>query len=119
MAQATITSYGNAQLYSGGAGVNDGDIVLQTNDVTRFSQFMIMSTAGAMLVVASLDGVNYVTAPLSLVDLGATTTAPVLATVAGRMYALIGTYSKIQVKQTGATGVANASIMASRPSKNG
>ena len=53
---ATISALGNAQVWSGGIGVNANDVVVQTNDVTRFNEFLLCNTAGAVQVLASLDG---------------------------------------------------------------
>ena len=105
--------YGNRLVISAGSGTNDNDIVIQTDDVSKYRSFFLMSTAGAMDVEVSLDGTNYCTAPLSLIDLGATTTAPVLVTAAGRVYAFPCQALKIRVRQNGATAVANATLFAS------
>lgn len=107
---AIIDSVGNMTRFSGGVGVNDGDIVVQTSDVSRFDSFMVISTAGAMQVFVSLDGTNYSTAPLSLIDLGATSTAPVTATVGNRLYGFFGNFAAVRVKQTGATAVTAATL---------
>jgi hypothetical protein len=70
----------------------------------------LMSTAGAMDVVVSLDGTNFTTAALSLADLGAITSDPVVVTAANRLYGFRGKFAAIQVRQNGATAVVNASI---------
>lgn len=111
---AKIAEASNAFQFAGGSGVSAADVVIQTGDATRFDEFMLMSTAGAMQVFASIDGTNYATAPLSLVDLGATSSAPVTVTAAGRIYAFFGIYAKVQVQQSGATAVANASMNCSK-----
>ncbi|MGH8266630.1 MAG: hypothetical protein ACRETH_09025 [Steroidobacteraceae bacterium] len=111
---ATLLDAGYTVRYGGGIGVNTGDIVVQTTDASRFDEYMLMSTAGAMAVFVTIDGTNYTTAPLSLIDLGATSTAPVLLTVALRMYAFFGNYKFVQVQQTGATAVTGATLMMSR-----
>jgi len=97
-----------------GTGVNDNDVLFTTGDVLQCEEFYLMSTAGAMDVFVSLDGTNFSTAPLSLVDLGATTTDPVLVTAANRVYAFFGRYTKVRVLQNGATGVANAVLNCAR-----
>jgi hypothetical protein len=110
---ATSSQQGNARVWTGGSGVNTTDVVIQTKDSMRYDQHQLMSTAGAMQVFVSLDGTNFTTAPLSLIDQGAITSAPVLATVAGRLYGFVGYFAAIQVQQVGATAVANASLVQS------
>lgn len=92
-----------------GTGTDDNDIVIEFNDVVDGADtFLLMSTAGAMDVFVSLDGTNYSTAALSLTDMGATTSDPVLVTSANRVYGFRGKYKAIRVLQNGATAVANA-----------
>lgn len=83
--------------------------------VTEFTQiltgtdtFVLMSTAGAMDVLVTLDGTNWTTAPLSLTDLGATTQDPVIVTAANRLYGFRGLFKGIRVLQNGATGITGA-----------
>lgn len=83
----------------------DNEVAFTTGQVGRYNTFMLLSTAGAVDVLVSLDGTNYSTAALSLVDLGAADSLPVLTTVAGRVYGFRGKYSKVKVLQNGATGV--------------
>lgn len=89
---------------AGVTGVDDGDVLIEL-DVGSSNTFHLLSTAGAMEVFVSLDGTNYSTAPLGLTDQGATTSDPVLATVANRVYGFRGVYRKVRVVQTGATAV--------------
>ena len=96
--------------YIAGVGVNNNDVVIQTLDVSQYREFILQSTAGAMDVFVSLDGTNYSTSALSLIDLGATINDPVSVTAAGRTYAFFGVFSKIQVHQNGATAVADAAL---------
>ena len=102
MAQSVI-SVGNITIYEGDA-AGDNDTVIETGDVSGFKSFKIMSTAGAVDVVVSLDGTNYATAAHSLYDLGAELNTPVLVTVANRVYEFYGPYRKVKVLQNGATG---------------
>jgi hypothetical protein len=95
---------------STGSGTNDNDQVILLDDAGPFDTFLLMSTAGAMDVFVSLDGTNYTTAPLSLADLGASDTIPVLVTVANRMYGFRGKYRKIKILQNGATAVEDAAL---------
>lgn len=99
-----------------GSGTNDNDAVITitnsaSSDLLNYDSFMLMSTAGAMDVFVTLDGTNYTTAALSLADLGATTTAPVVVTAANRLYSFRGKFSGIIVRQNGATAVQNASLI--------
>jgi hypothetical protein len=84
----------------------DNEEVIVTGDVSRHNTFMLMSVTGAVDVLVSLDGTNFSTAPQSLVDMGATDAAPVLVTVAARVYGFRGKFRKIKVLQNGATDVA-------------
>ena len=101
MAQ-TVQELGNVLLYEGTA-TNDDDTAIETGDVSRFKGFKIMSTAGAVDVLVSLDGTNYATSPHSLDDLTDELNTPVLVTVAGKVYEFFGHYRKVKVLQNGAT----------------
>lgn len=106
---ATVDSVGNALRFSGGAGVNDADVVVQTGDVSSFDTFEITSTAGVMAVKVSIDGTNY--SSIALDDLNSTSSALVAATTAAGIYGFRGKYSRVKVSQSGATGVANACLI--------
>lgn len=106
-----ITNSSSTTLYTG-SGTNDNDVVIQSDDIQRYGAFMLMSTAGAMDVLVSLDGTNYSTAPLSLIDFGGIVTTPVLVTAANRIYAFRGVFKFVRVLQNGATAVANAALLA-------
>jgi hypothetical protein len=113
---ATVESSGNMLRFTGGVGVNANDVVVQTGDISRYDTFMIMTTAGAAQILASLDGTNYGTAPLSLTDMGATTSDPVIVTAANRIYRVRGKFSKLKVTQNGATAVTAATLICSKDS---
>jgi hypothetical protein len=99
-------THGVTGFIAGTTGENDNDVLIEfTSNVEAFDVFELMSTAGAMDVFVSLDGTNYTTAALSLADLGATSTDPVIVTAANRMYGFRGKYKKIKVLQNGATAV--------------
>lgn len=102
-----------AERYKSATGTNDNDVVIQSEDVSKWDTFQILTTAGATDVFVSLDGTNYATAPISLQDQGATTSDPVIVTAAGRVYGFRGKYAKVQVLQNGATAVENACLMCS------
>lgn len=101
-------STGRGQLT--GSGVNDNDVVITLNRADPFDTFLLMSTAGAMDVFVSLDGTNYSTAALSLTDMGATTSSPVVVTAANRVYGFRGLFRAVRVLQNGATAVENATL---------
>lgn len=115
MAQ-TNDDMGNAFRYKSGVGVSDNDVVIQSGDVSAYDEFLLQSTAGAMDVFVSLDGTNYSTAALSITDLGATTSDPVVVTAANRTYGFRGTFALIKVLQNGGTAVANACLICRRAS---
>ena len=93
------------------AGTGDNAVVIQTESIERFTEFTLMSTAGAMDVFPSLDGSNFATAPLSLADLGSVVTDPVLVTIANRIYRFRGIYKAIKVQQNGGGAIANAVLL--------
>ena len=99
---AKITGFPSGQLYTGGVGVNAADQVIVTNDVSQFDTFELFSTAGAMNVFGSLDGVNFGTAALSLQDMGAASVGEtyVTVTVANRFYRLRGAFKALIVEPT-------------------
>lgn len=113
MAQ-TADYMGNALRYKDGVGTNDNDVVIQTGDVSAYSEFMLQATDGAVDVFVSLDGTNYSTAPLSLIDLGATTSDPVVVTAADRTYAFFGRFALIRILQNGASAVAGCTLMCAK-----
>lgn len=105
----------NATRYFTGTGVNANDVLFTTEQVENCSMYTLMSTAGAVQVLVSLDGANFSTAPLALEDAGATTsTTYVLLTVANRVYKFQGKFRVIKVTQNGATASA-ATLMVGSP----
>lgn len=88
-----------------GTGVNAADVLFTTPDVARFNIFEIMTTAGNVDILVSIDDVNFSTVPMALEDQGATTpTTYVTATAAtGRLYRFTGKYARIRMRQSGAT----------------
>lgn len=92
-----------AEIFSG-AGVNANDVLFTTPSVQHHELFTLMSTTGAVQVLASLDGINFSTAPLALEDQGSTTNGTyVLLTAAARVYKFWGKYTRLRVTQNGAT----------------
>lgn len=93
-----------------GTGANDNDVLLTVEDAREFDTFILMSTDGTVDVQISLDGTNYSAAPLSMTDMGSTTSDPVIVTAADRVYGFRGVFRKVRVLQNGATASA-ASLM--------
>ena len=106
----TVNFFGNGIRYTNSA-TADNDVLIQTDDISRYDTFMVMSTAGTVDVYVSLDGTTYSTAALSLVDQGATTSDPVVVTAALRSYGFRGKYSKVRVLVAGATNPTAASLV--------
>jgi len=105
----------NASNYYTGTGVNANDVLFTTDNAEKYSMFTLMSTAGAVQVLVSLDGTNFSTAPLAMEDQGATAmTTYVLLTAANRVYKFSGKFRVIRVTQNGATASA-ATLMAGSP----
>ncbi len=99
--------------YTGIAGVNDGDVVIETLDVTDFDTFVLKSSAGAMDVFVDLGDGNFI-GPHNFADLSATTSDPVVVTAAAKTYGWRGPFEKIQVQQNGATAVTGAILRMQR-----
>ncbi len=95
---------------TGVAGVNDDDVVIDSDDLSRFDTFELSSTAGAMDVEVSHDGATFI-GPRSLGDLGAITLDPVIVTAAARAYGFRGVVQHIRVSQNGAVAVAGAVLI--------
>jgi len=117
MAQTgTLIYEGQCELWQGIAGVNAADVMIETSDVSQFDTFELVNQAGAAEVLVSLDGTNFTSAPLSLTDFGATTTAPVIVTAANRLYGWRGKFKIVRVRQNGATGVTSCQLRVGRMS---
>jgi hypothetical protein len=102
----------NCGYIEGTTGVNNADEVLFLADARPYDTFQIMSTAGAMNVFVSLDGTNFTTVALAMLDQGSTaSTTHVVVTAQLRMYQFRGKFRSIRVRQSGATGVVNPRMM--------
>lgn len=111
----TIADNTNVASYTN-TSTEDNEEVIVTADVSKHDTFMLLSTAGAVDVIASLDGTNFSTAAIALQDMGATTLDPVLLTAAGRIYGFRGKFRKLKVLQNGATDVAVTLLCGKMPS---
>lgn len=112
-AYSTYENNGKYSEYLGNDGTNDDDICIETDDVTEFNTFMLSNAAGACKVEVN-DGQNWLTAPLSFSDLGATDNNPVITTAALRQYAWRGFFKKLRVKQDGATAATGVVLRCAR-----
>jgi len=99
----------SAGFLAGTPGTDDNDVIIEV-EVAQYDTFILQSTQGAMDVFVSLDGTNYATAPLSLTDMGAVSSDPVIVTAANRTYGFRGKFRKVKVLQNGATAVQNATL---------
>ncbi len=100
-----------AEIYTGIPGVNANDVLFTTASVQHHELFTLMSTTGAVQVLASVDGINFATAPLALEDAGSATNGTyVLLTAALRVYKFWGKFTRLRVTQNGATA-ANATLI--------
>jgi len=109
---ATPDQFGNALRFSGGAGTNNTDVVVQTADVSQWDTFELRSTTGAMAVTVSIDGTNY--SPIALDDLNSTSSALVATTTATFIYGFRGKFAYVRVSQSGATAVTAACLTCSK-----
>ncbi len=110
----TVEGYGNVEIWSGGISTADNDVVCQTGSVIHYNTFLLMSTAGAMDITVTLDGTNYSTAPLSLTDMGAAASAPVIVSVANRVYGFKGYFLAVRVLENGGTDLADVVLVCGR-----
>jgi hypothetical protein len=108
----TVNSYGNGIAYTGSC-TEDDEVLITTGDVSRYSECTVISTTGAVEILVSndfavaADLAVYTTTTVSLVDLGATDTAPVKLTAALRYYAFpLVAVRFIKVVENGTTDAA-------------
>ena len=99
----TSRKTGLYEVYSG-SGASDNDLLFTTGEVSMFDSFMLHSSAGAVDVEVLLEvGGTWTTNPVSIQDLGAESTTPVLLTAAGTLYGFVGNFHQVRVRQNGAT----------------
>ncbi len=113
MSVGTSSPEGRHVVWAGDDGTNDNDIIIETNDISRYDTFMLSNKAGAVDVEIH-DGTQWLTtAPLSLTDLGATSLNFVIVTSALRQFGFKGNYNKIRVRQNGVTAATRVVLRAS------
>ena len=105
----TVESNGDRNVWSGIAGANDNDLVIETNDVSRLDTYQVSCTSGSFDVFVN-DGNQWLTSPLSLADLGAVTVDPVVVGTGLRNYGFRGFYAAIRVRQTLAVALLGATL---------
>ena len=93
-------------LFRSGTGVSDNDVIIQLgstgDNVSDFNTWLFQCVAGAADVTVSLDGTNW-SNPVSLADLSAITSDPVIVMAAGKLYGIAGMHVKmLRVLQNGA-----------------
>lgn len=89
-----------------GSATSDNEVLFTTASLGQYDACTLMSTTGSADIYVSLDGASYAIAPLSLQDMGATNTNPVLSTVTLRAYKFEGKFPFVKARQNGATGAA-------------
>lgn len=106
-------SRGPTMFKIGGVGVNDNDEIFEIEaNADDYDTWILGSTAGAMDVFVSLDGTNYLTTAVALIDLNSTApSTAVVVTAAQRHYGVKGRFKKVRVLQNGATGIANGTLI--------
>ncbi len=103
-----------AHVFAGGSSTSDNEVLLDIEG-TGYNEYIFGAGTGVVDVQVSVDGTNFLTAPASLVDLGATTGAfvdGVTATVANRAYKLCGAFARVRFMQSGATAVTGFGVVA-------
>lgn len=108
----TTEPVASGRRYIGIAGTGDNAVVLETDDISGYSAFLLFSSAGAWDIVVTLDGTNYTTSVLAMTDMHAVDLAPVVVAAAGKCYGVRGLFKKIRVLQNGGVAVANFSMIA-------
>ena len=106
---SSVADRGRDRFYVGVAGVNNNDIVIETTDVSNFDTFMLSSGTGAVDIEAH-DGLQWLTSPLSLADLGASVLNPVVVTAALRQYGFRGKYQALRIRQNGAAAATGVTL---------
>lgn len=97
-----VEDAGKYRIYQGVAGVNDGDILIETTDVSKFDVFFLSHGAGNCKVEVH-DGLQWLTTPLAMADLGTTSLNPVVQTNPLTLYGWRGSCKKLRVRQVGPT----------------
>ena len=95
----SIGGDGRRTVWHGVDTTSDNAVIVETGDVSHLDTFTMMCSAGAFDVYVTLDGTNWTTASLSLSDLGATSTDPVIVGSANRLFGFAGVFRGVRVLQ--------------------
>lgn len=99
------------EVYSGGGSTADNEVILEL-DARGYDEFTLGSLTGAVDVFASLDGTNFLTTAVGLVN--PTDGAPDAATTANGVFQIRGSFNRLRFLQNGATAVTGFSVVAKR-----
>lgn len=101
MATASVLQ-GTIRVYAVEGTPGDGNVLITTDDVSRYDTFSFLFTAGQFTVECSIDGSNW-SGACSLEDKGATSVTLVTTGVNNRWYDFRRKAPFIRVKQSGGT----------------
>lgn len=88
----------------GVAGVNTGDILYTSSDISGFNTFSVEALTGTVIVEVSVDGTNYNATPLAILLHNATASTTLSASITvGLIGTFKGKFKSFRVKQSGAT----------------
>jgi hypothetical protein len=107
-AQSPCLTLGEVLICTGSASADDA-LLFTSSNVLAFDACMLMSHDGAVDVEGSLNGTDF-SAAVSLEDRSGTSTDKALATTADGMFAVVGKYARLRVRQAGATASAATMI---------
>lgn len=108
----TPQHYGRTMLVIGVDAPGAGQPVISLDDIQRYDEILFHCTVGSCTALVSLDGVNYLAAPLAWEnEMSTSPNTRETALDAGDVYLHVGNIKGIQILQTGATGVVNARLL--------
>ncbi len=94
--------------------VNNATVCEVFDDALHYDTWVLGSSAGLIDVYVSLDGTNYQSAPVALLDMGSTTPSTmVVKTAAGGIFAFRGKFRKVKLLQE-TTNVVGAALIGYR-----
>lgn len=103
----------SVMLRTGSSNADNATVYECLANAERFNTWYLGSVGGAMDVLVSGDGTNFLTANIALVDLASTTPATaVIETAPNGNYRFSGRWKAVRVMQKGATAVTSAYIVA-------
>lgn len=118
MLVGTPNARGSTLQVAGIAGTGATSVVIEVDDVQRFNEFAIQSSAGLMDVLTSSDGVTF-SGPLALEDKQSTAPATrVLVTAVAGIYYFFGNFKALRIRQSGGVAVADPILMCGQISRD-